>query len=1402
MQHYRVQKISTLFTARQSLFKLLLLLCFCIASLQANQTPLIAWGSNDYSQSNVNNVSELVAVDAGVYFTIGLKSDSTVVAWGKNDFGQCDVPPDLKGVIAISAGHYHALALKSDSTVVAWGKNSDSQASPPSTLKSVIAISGGGSHSLALKSDGTVVGWGNNSDGQCTTDGINGVIAIEAGTTHSVVLLSDHTIYAWGDCSRSQCDVPPDLENVIAIASGFDHTIALKSDGNLAIWGCYYNYGQCSPPTGLSNVIAIAAGQYHSVALKSDGKVVAFGYNDGKVINVPADLNNVKAIAAGTFHTIALKSDHKAVAWGHTEAGQCIIPTDISTTIAAAGGHNHTIALQADGKISAWGINNYGQCDVAKDITFATAVAAGDYHSVALKSDSSVSAWGYNQFGQCNVPQNLDSAIAITAGQNHTVALKASGKVVAWGKNDFGQRTVPPYITNIIAIAAGANHTMALDSAGKVFCWGEPKFTPPADLKFIAIAANEYYCLGITTDHKVVAWGYSKSGVLIVPDGLNDVIAIAAGWNHAVALKANGSVIVWGDNKEKQLNQPENLTNVKSITAGYYHTLAIRSNTSEPPIPERINPLDNATGVPTNPLLIWKAVDQVQVYAVQLSTTANFNTPIVDRDDLTETSLQVEGLNYGATYYWRIKALLGDGDGPWSSIWKFIVKSEPQCPIASVIPEQAVGTLGVPIKIDGSASSDPDNEPITYHWSLRKPDGTTINNGSPNSTTYTFTPALIGTYTVKLRVTDEHCPNGDPTKGMDSAKIVVEPLCPSLVITLGTQNATVGAPVVLDACSSKFPAGVKQCFLWQIVLSNDIIMTQTIENSCTFTFIPKTPGAYMVSLRSCDQSCIEADTLRIVVKDTNRCPVSQVTPKDTTVESKAQVKIDGSTSFDPDGEILSYQWTLIPPVGAAIIGPVGNSTSYTFTPAQEGKYLIVLRVTDPNCPNGNSDTARVLCKINPCPIAKVLPKNASAEFKLPMKIDGSGSYDPDGEKLSYQWTLIPPVGTAVTTPVGNNSSYTFTPDHVGKYTVILSVTDPHCLNGTTDTTIIRTINPCPIAMVKPGDTTVASGAAVIIDGSGSYDPDGELLLFSWSMVTPGSTTPVVLPSTASTCTFKQENKGTYLVICSVSDPNCQVGILTSSDTAKIVVIDIPDCIPPVADAGEDQTTTVGDLVMLDGTSSKATVENCYITYDWTMIAKPKGSTAVLKYPKFDSPIFKADVKGTYVMQLVVIQICPATSCTDTDYVVVTAINNTFPGVVTTQLTLNDSVCVNQKITLKDSYNRSRLLTTDKEGWVRFRNVPPGRFNLIVKEKPVGAQSTIHGALKVNSQPVILGQVKVAQKGKPDIYVETDDNGEYQVGIATKGTIKIVISDIVPLVRTNPTYSDPGTQYRFEKPTFF
>jgi Regulator of chromosome condensation (RCC1) repeat/Endonuclease/Exonuclease/phosphatase family/Fibronectin type III domain len=268
--------------------------------------------------------------------------DTAVIGWGDSYYGQASPPPGLSGVVAVSAGGYHSLVLKSDGTVVNWGRNDYGQATPPAGLSNVVAVSAGGWHNLALKSDGTVVGWGYNLAANPPT-GLSNVVAIAAGAYFSLALKSDGTATGWGQDLYGQAS-PTGLSGVVAVAAGGFHSLALRSDGTVVGWGAN-DYGQATPPAGLSNVVAVSAGGWQSLALKSDGTVVGWGYNGAGQATPPPGLSNVVAVVASWTHSLALRAEGTVIGWGNNGTGQSNPPAGLTNVVAIGDGVHHSLAL-------------------------------------------------------------------------------------------------------------------------------------------------------------------------------------------------------------------------------------------------------------------------------------------------------------------------------------------------------------------------------------------------------------------------------------------------------------------------------------------------------------------------------------------------------------------------------------------------------------------------------------------------------------------------------------------------------------------------------------------------------------------------------------------------------------------------------------------------------------------------------------------------------------------------------------------------------------------------------------------------------------------------------------------------------------------------------------------------
>lgn len=75
--------------------------------------------------------------------------------------------------------------------------------------------------------------------------------------------------------------------------------------------------------------------------------------------------------------------------------------------------------------------------------------------------------------------------------------------------------------------------------------------------------------------------------------------------------------------------------------------------------------------------------------------------------------------------------------------------------------------------------------------------------------------------------------------------------------------------------------------------------------------------------------------------------------------------------------------------------------------------------------------------------------------------------------------------------------------------------------------------------------------------------------------------------------------------------------------------------PPIANAGPAQTVHAGSPVTLDGSGSSDPDNNVPLTYDWSFISRPAGSTASLSNPIAVNPTFTPDIPGDYQILLIV-----------------------------------------------------------------------------------------------------------------------------------------------------------------------
>ncbi len=75
-------------------------------------------------------------------------------------------------------------------------------------------------------------------------------------------------------------------------------------------------------------------------------------------------------------------------------------------------------------------------------------------------------------------------------------------------------------------------------------------------------------------------------------------------------------------------------------------------------------------------------------------------------------------------------------------------------PTANAGADQTDVALGTAVNLDASASTDPQNDPLTFSWQLQAPTGSTAALTGADTATPSFTPDVAGTYTATVTVSD------------------------------------------------------------------------------------------------------------------------------------------------------------------------------------------------------------------------------------------------------------------------------------------------------------------------------------------------------------------------------------------------------------------------------------------------------------------------------------------------------------------------------------------------------------------------------------------------------------------------------------------------------------------------
>jgi hypothetical protein len=169
----------------------------------------------------------------------------------------------------------------------------------------------------------------------------------------------------------------------------------------------------------------------------------------------------------------------------------------------------------------------------------------------------------------------------------------------------------------------------------------------------------------------------------------------------------------------------------------------------------------------------------------------------------------------------------------------------------------------------------------------------------------------------------------------------------------------------------------------------------------------------------------------------------------------------------------------------------------------------------------------------------------------------------------------------------------------------------------------------PTAIAGP-DQSIRAGDTVFLDAGASFDDNTATseLQFFWSFsALPEGSTAVLSDASSVSPSFVADLAATYAIEVVATD----AGGLTSAPDSVVVSA---SNLAPTAHAGSDRLVIVGEVAELDGSAS-SDPEGDSLTFDWSLLSAPQGSTANILSPSSEVTAIIPDLAGVYGVELAV-----------------------------------------------------------------------------------------------------------------------------------------------------------------------
>ena len=327
-----------------------------------------------------------------------------------------------------------------------------------------------------------------------------------------------------------------------------------------------------------------------------------------------------------------------------------------------------------------------------------------------------------------------------------------------------------------------------------------------------------------------------------------------------------------------------------------------------------------------------------------------------------------------------------------------------------------------------------------------------------------------------------------------------------------TETFPEGATAFLDASNSYDPEGDTLTYAWIQIDGVPVSLTPVTPDNKQMSFVAPDVGAsggvlhFQLTVTD-SHSASSTASVEVNITYVNQPPAANA-GNDQGANEGDTVNLSGSGS-DPDNNPLTFAWSQSSGPSVTITPDPVDSSKATFTAPQvfcAGDVVVMTLTVDDGYGGVTTDDVNInVANDNSAPTADAGGNQDVHEFD-PVELHGSGG-DADTEEVSslaFAWTQIS--GLPVVTLSGSGKDVGFTapsipggdPNAYIELGFRLTVTDL-CGGSTTADKTVRVVNipHAPTAVAQGPTTANEGGDNVTLDGSGSSDPDYDLLTYVW-----------------------------------------------------------------------------------------------------------------------------------------------------------------------------------------------------------------------------------------------------------------------------------------------------------------